>query len=50
MEKATGLDWAGGAHTNRSLGEFVYRTYTQQHDIDVYVGADARADACRRAC
>ena len=33
LEKATGVDWAAGG----SIGEFVYRTYTQEQDFDRYV-------------
>ena len=35
VEKATSIDWAAGE--NHSFGEFVYRTYTQDHDIDRYI-------------
>jgi|EP01047_Picozoa_sp_COSAG01_P053886 hypothetical protein len=31
---SAGLEWAGG---EKRLGEFVYRTYTQAHDIDRFV-------------
>ena len=35
VDKATSIDWAAGE--NHSFGKFVYRTYTQDHDIDRYI-------------
>ena len=40
LEKATTVDWAAG--DNRTIGEFVYRTYTQEHDMDRFVKAHIR--------
>ena len=34
------MEWAGGG---KRLGEFVYRTYTQAHDIDRFVAQFVRA-------
>jgi hypothetical protein len=34
VQKEANVEWAGG---DKRLGEFVYRTYTQAHDIDRYV-------------